>query len=155
MSLEAIWDAVARQSGTVTGIKGAYATRAGGQGTTVRAFPDDIADGPVAVIDYAGSELLNVAPFERIAHDFDIALWHPLRPGTRSTAVQVLAPMFERFAVAFRNNVGLYGTAHMAVIQGSTGFADEELNDKDFLVQRIQLRAQEARTVTAAIGPSS
>ena len=158
MSLETIWDAIARQAAEVEGVKAAYATSKGGQGSTVKAFPDDVADGPVAIVDYTGSELLNVGGFEHIAHDFEIELWVPLGTNARSYAVALLAPMFERFVAAYRVNVALYGTAFTSQLLGSSGFEDDALPanpDKTFLVQSIAIRAQEARSVTPALGPSS
>ncbi len=158
MSLEIIWDATARQAAAVSGIKSAYATRTGGQGTTVKLYPDDIPDGPVAIVEYTGSEILQSGAYELVQHTFDIALWMPLGNGSRGNAVAVLAPMFERFVVAFRANAGLYGTAHHAEITGSSGFAAASLPDvpdKTYLVQSIALTALEARNVSAGIGPSS
>lgn len=158
MSLEVIWDATARQAALVSGIKAAYATRTGGQGATVKLYPDDIPDGPVAIVDYAGSEMLQTGAYELVRHTFDIALWMPLGNGSRGNAVAVLAPMFELFVVAFRANAGLFGTAHHAEIVGSSGFEDDGLPgipDKSYLVQSLAFTALEARNVSAGIGPSS
>jgi len=158
MSLESVWDATARQAALVVGVKAAYATRTGGMGATVSLYPDDITDGPVAVIEYTGSTMLAVGGFERVQHTFDIELWVPIGGGSRGNAVAVLAPFFERIVVAFRANAGLFGTATFSNITGASGFdlsTFAEASDKTYLVQRIELQAQEARSVTPAIGPSS
>ena len=150
--LAAIWDALARQSAAVVGIKAAYATGTGGQGATVRQYPTRVGDGPVAIIDYAGSTIEHRAS-ELITHDFEIALWTPL--STREAAVVLLAPMFGRFHNAFDLNIGLYGTCDQAVVDASSPFEDETLNEQDYLVQRLTVTAQETLTRTHSMGPSS
>lgn len=151
MSVELIWTAIARQAAAVTGIKAAYGHEASG---VVKAYPEDIFDGPVAVVDYAGSEIAH-GSFETLTHEFFIVLWMPRGNGTRSAAVKALAPMFERFHVAFDQNVGLYGTSIQAVITGSGGFDDDDIEGKPFLVQVLTASAQEAVSLTHSIGPSS
>lgn len=157
MALEQVWDAVARQAALVSGIKAAYGNAAGGQGSTVKSYPDDILDGPVAVVDYLGSEISH-GSFETLTHQFAIVLWMPRGNGTREAAVQTLAPMFERFHLAFDQNVGLFGIlggAGQAIVTGSGGFEDDDIEGKPFLVQAILVRATESVTLTHAIGPSS
>lgn len=157
MSLQEICDAIARQAAVVEGIKLAFATGVGGQGASVNRYPDDLSDGPAAVVDYAGTDVLSVPPFERLGHDFDVGIWMPRGNGTREAAVAALAPMFDRFLAAFRQNVGLYGTAITSQVLGSTGFDDSTFGDGDqpFVVQTIRIRAQVARSVTPAMGPAS
>lgn len=157
MSLESIWDAIARQAAEVPGVKAAYATRTGGQGATVRLYPEDITDGPVAVVDYTGTTVETIG-LERLVHSFEVVLWMPVGNATRGSAVAALAPMFERFLVAFRANAGLYGTAFTALVTGSSGFDDDSLPDipdKTYLTQAIAIRAEEVRVTSTAIGPSS
>jgi hypothetical protein len=158
MSLETVWDAVARLAGDVEGVKGAHGRQATDH---ARAWPDDITDGPVALVDWAGSELLGSAPFERWGHDFDVTLWVPLGNNARGAGVQLLAPLFERFIAAVRVNAGLYGALTdpgFAQVIGASGIEEQSLpsvSDKRYLVLVVFIRAQEARSVTSSIGPPS
>lgn len=154
MSVEAIWTGIARQAAAVTGIKAAYGHEASG---VVKAYPEDIFDGPVAVVDYDGSEIAH-GSFETLTHEFSIVLWMPRGNGTRSAAVKVLAPMFERFHLAFDQNVGLYGTLAgqgEAKLMASGGFDDDDIEGKPFIVQVLTVRAWESVSLTHSIGPSS
>lgn len=154
MSLEIIIDAVARQAAAVPGIKGAYGTGAGGQGATVRQFPEDIADGPVAVAEYTGdTEVVHESlTRDRETHVIDLGLWIPIGNGTRGTAVYRLIPLWRALRTAFDGNTRLYGTVTEALITGSAAFGDEELNDKPYLVWRLSITAQEIVTVSHSTG---
>jgi hypothetical protein len=155
VSLEDIWDAIARQAAEVPGVKGAYAARASSNPpTSVLLYPDDLSDGPVAVVDYVGSEIEHGST-ERMLHGFEIALKVPVGNTQRAAAVAALAPFLAKFHDVFDQNVGLYGTCHRALITGSGSFDDEAVNDKPFLVQRLDCEVIELRTQTLSLGPAS
>ncbi len=146
MGLEQIWDAAARQAALVSGIKGAYASGAGGQGATVRVIPDGFSDTPVVEVVYEGTEL-EPGSSEVLIHTFSLRVW--MSRSDIGTAVKTLAPMLERFITAYRANLTLFGTANGgAWITGSSGFVESDIGEQPFLYQDITLQAQDKRNVT-------
>ncbi|MBA3777189.1 MAG: hypothetical protein H0X11_12245, partial [Betaproteobacteria bacterium] len=77
MSAESISDAAVRHfAANVAGIKGAYASGAGGQGATVRTIPSDIFDTPVAVLELTTLRWdMEPGSFERTRWYFDVNVW--------------------------------------------------------------------------------
>ncbi len=156
MSLQAIWDAVARQSALVEGIQGAYGTAVGGQGASVRGYPEKVYTGPVAIVDYSGTEIDHGLGQRDLRHEFEVAIWVPIGNAGRESAVGVLAPMLSRFLTAFDQNVKLFGTAEQAHVIGSGPFEDATDDDgATFLVQRITVFATEHIIGSYGLGPSS
>jgi hypothetical protein len=155
--LEQIWDAIARQAALVEGIKAAYGTGAGDQGPTVELYPEQVLDGPVAVVDYLGSEIVH-GGFEKAVHSFALVLWVPRGNGQRDQAVRILAPFLGRVRVAFDANVGLFGVLGGqggAEVTGSGPFEDTDVEGTPYLVQAIQVEVWEAISRIHSMGPPS
>jgi hypothetical protein len=148
VSLEAIWDAVARESATIEGIKAAYAPGAGGQGSTVRVMPSDISDTPVTYTVYSGSDL-SPQSWERITHRFEVRVY--FRATEISGSLKTAAVYVSRFVAAWRDNVDLFATCTMSVIEGFDGFVDETINGKPFIYLPVRVRADEVSGQTYTV----
>lgn len=153
MSLEEIWDATAELAATVQGVKAAHAAKASANPGDIETWPEDILDGPVAVVDYAGTRIEH-GNLEKLIHDFDIELWVPSPLGQRAAAVKSLAPMLPRVLAVFCMNTRLgQGGAVIGTITETSGLDDDTLNDKPYLVQSLRLEVLEAISITHAGGP--
>lgn len=153
MSLEEIWDAAAELAATVNGIKAAHSAKASADPGDIETWPEDIADGPVALVDYAGTRI-DHGSLEKLIHSFDIELWTPSPIGQRAAAVKALAPLLPRVLTVFCANTRLgQGGAVIGTITETSGLDDDTLNDKPYLVQSLRLEVLEAISITHAGGP--
>jgi hypothetical protein len=148
MSLEAITDATARALAEVDGIKAAYASSAGGQGTTVKPIPQDLSDTPVALVTHNGFEL-QPGSFERIKHTINAELWFTAT--NAAAAEKLMLPLVTLCIATFRSKVGLYGSSTTAVIRRGGPPRDEEVNGKPYLVYPLTVEVMEATVQNYAL----
>lgn len=153
MTMIVAWNAVAARAATVAGIKAAYGYSDGI--STVKAIPDSPVDGPVAIVDYGGSAVDHGSgSTESLNHVFNIVIWTPRGNGTREAAAQLLAPMFDRFHLAFDAGVGLGGAlggAGQALITEAGPFEDADTEVGEWLTQTIVCVVSQYVSVTHAI----
>ncbi len=137
MSTEAILDALATKAGAVTGIKKAYGS--GASDSTVAVLPDSIADGPVAVVTYDGTTVLNQG--EDLEHRFVIRVY--VTDQGSGAAFKALLPFVTRFAVALRSDKDLGGTCSFTTFEGVDPPESVDLSGRMFLVLPLRLTARE------------
>jgi hypothetical protein len=113
MSAEAITDALAAQFATVSGIKAAYASGAGGQ-PTVGTLPLDIFDTPIAVVYWQGMSL-EPGPQERVLHLIDADVY--FSETDPAIAYKTYLPFVTAVIVSMRTNSTLGGTCTFAQIK--------------------------------------
>ncbi len=142
MSAESITDAIARHfAANVTGIKGAYASGAGGQGATVRTFPADIPDTPIALVEYRRFEL---APgsFEKVQHHIDVGVY--FNSSDAGEAYKTYLPFVSRVISSLRSNADLYGTCSLAAARSGGDVATEDVNGKPYIRLSFVIQALES-----------
>ncbi len=142
MSAEGITDAVARHfAANVSGVKGAYASGAGGQGATVRTMPSDIPDTPIALVQWDRYELVP-GSFEKVRHYISVDLY--FGAADAGDAYKTYLPFVSRVIASLRSNADLYGTCDLAVAR-SGGPADPvDVNGQPFVVLPFSIEALES-----------
>lgn len=148
MSAEGVTDASARVLATVTGIRAAYASTAGGQGDTVKPIPADISLTPVAIVTYDHFELVP-GSFERLRHFINADLW--MSASSAAEAEKTLLPLITRCIAAFRTKVGLYGEGTIATVPRGGPPRDEEVNGKSYIVFPLVINVLQATVQTYAL----
>lgn len=147
MSLEGVTDATAKVLASVTGMKAAYASTAGGQGDTVKAMPNDVSDTPVAFVTHAGFTLLTASgSFEKLRHTVVADLY--FNAASPASAEYVALPLISRCFAAFRLHVGLYGEGTIATMNRGGPPRTEEVNGKNYMVYPLFIDVLEAGVQT-------
>jgi hypothetical protein len=142
------WDAVARLSATVEGIKGAYATTAGTQGAAVRSWPGHPPDFPIARVLYSDSDVEQGA-LRRSIHRFTVRVYLGV---DEAAAYKTGAPMLDRFLTASDADIDLYTTAVMALVTGSDGFDTEDFdNGTTWFHEDIRVEVTELTTTSPTV----
>jgi len=147
MSAEGITDAAVRHfAANVSGIKGAYASAAGGQGATVRTLPSDIFDTPVAILELTSLRWdMDAGSFERTRWYFDVNVWFSATDAGATAKLAV--PFMSRIKDSLRSNSDLYGTATITQALGGGPMVAEEVNGKPYMVLPVHMYALEAAMV--------
>jgi hypothetical protein len=133
VSFEGVVDATARVLASVSGMKAAYASTAGGQGDTVKSMPSDITDTPVALVVLGGFQLLSATgSFEKLRCDVIADVYFSAtNPGA---AEKVALPLLTRCFAAFRTNADVYGQGTIATCDSGGPPRSEVVSGKDYLV---------------------
>ena len=147
MSAEAILDAVAVKAATVTGIRKAYGSGAGS--SAVATLPSDVADGPVALVLYDGSEMEIPGGYERIAHRFVVRVY--VNGADTGYAYKTLLPFVSRFVAAWRTDSDLGATCQFSQLMGADQLDAEEVNGKPYLVLPVRVTAWEVTAATYTV----
>ena len=143
MSAEGITDAAVRHFvANVPGIKGAYASGAGGQGTTVRTIPSDIFDTPVAVLELTTLRW-NIDPgsWEKTHWYFDVNVWFSATDA--GAMAKQAVPFMSLIKDSLRSNADLYGTCFQAIAVAGGPMSAEEVNGKPYMVLPVHFYALE------------
>ncbi len=143
MSAESITDAVARHFvENVAGVKGAYASGAGGQGTSVKTLPQDIYDTPVVIAYWQRYELVAPGSFEKVRHFINADMY--FGASDSAAAYKTYLPFVARVINSFRNtNGGLYGTAALAFATGNLPPETVTINGKEMVRLTFEIEALE------------
>lgn len=142
MSAEAITDAVAKHfAANVAGIKGAYGSGSGGQGATVRTFPSDIPDTPIALISWNRYEL-HPGSFEKVQHFIDVDLY--FNATDAGDAYKTYLPFVSRVISSLRSNADLYGTCSLAAARSGGPAVAEDVNGKPYIRLSFVIQALES-----------
>ncbi len=144
MSAEGITDAAVRHFvQNVAGIKGAYASGAGGQGTTVRTMPTDIFDTPVAILELTSLRWeMDAGSFERTRWYFDVNVWFSATDA--GAMAKQAVPFMSAIKDSLRSNANLFGTCTQATATAGGPMAFEEVNGKPYVVLPVHFLALEA-----------
>lgn len=146
MSAEAITDAVARHFGeNVEGIKAAYASGAAG----AKPLPQDIFDTPIALV-YWQTYSLTPGSYERIRHTVNADVY--FQGADPAMSYKTYLPMVTKVVASFRTNVGLYGTATIAVAESGGPPEDVVINGKPYIRLTFEINALETGPQTYALG---
>ena len=147
MSAESITDAAVRHfKANVAGVKGAYASGAGGQGATVLTMPSDIFDTPVAILELTSLRWeMDAGSFERTRWYFDVNVWFSATDAGATAKLAV--PFMSLIKNSLRSNSDLYGTCTQAQALGGGPMSAEEVNGKPYLVLPVHMYALEAVAV--------
>lgn len=146
MSVEGIADAIATKAGAVAGIKKAYGV---GVDPTVAKLPDQIADGPVVLVLYDGTNVLNASSFEDLEHRFVLHVYIAGADG--GFAYKTLVPYVSLFNAAFRTGRSLDGACTWCQVDGADAIDSTEINGRPY--NRLAIRVT-AREVTPGVTTS-
>lgn len=141
MSAEAITDAVAKHFATVTGIKGAYASGAGGQGATVQTLLPDIPDTPIVLVQWDRFELVP-GSFEKVRHYITAEIY--FGAADAGNAYKTYLPFVSRVIASLRSNANLGGTCEMAVARSGGPAEPTDVNGQPFVILPFSIEALEA-----------
>jgi hypothetical protein len=146
VSLETIWDSVAKQAAEVDGVIAAYSPLITPQ-TDVREFTRnvDTGSGVIAWVRYTGTQPMELGNRERIRHRFNIDLY--ARSTDPSRPYKLLAVMPEKVIAKWRTNVDLYGTCVQCLFEGSDEPVETLVNEVPFVILPIRVWADEYRNV--------
>lgn len=145
MSIEAIVDAAAVKAATVTGIKAAYGSSAGD--TSVRPLPSGIADGPIAVVMWTGTEVIVPTTFEALEHE--LVVWVYVSGADEGYAYKTLLPFVARFIAAWRTDRDLGGTCVESWVSRVDAIEPAEMNSREYVRLPVRVTVREV-TVGAA-----
>jgi hypothetical protein len=150
VSLETIWDSVARKAAEVDGVIAAYSPLITPQ-TDVREFTRnvDTGSGVIAWVRYLGTQPLELGNTEKLRHRFAIDLY--ARATDPSRPYKLLAVMPDRFIVKWRTDIDLYGTAEKSHFEGSDEPTETEVNELPYVLLSIRVNADENRHVSYTI----
>ncbi|MCA1570401.1 MAG: hypothetical protein LC798_08815 [Chloroflexi bacterium] len=150
MSAEAITDAVARHfAENVQGVKAAYASGAGGQGSVVKTLPSDIFDTPVAIVYWQRYEL-TAGSYEKVRHFVNADLY--FGAADSAAAYKTYLPFVSRVIESFRANVGLFGTATLAFAPSSQPPETVNVNGKEYVRLTFEVTALETTITSYSAG---
>ncbi len=157
MTREAIWDALARQASNIADVRAGYSltrTYVDGVATTDRpGWPGVPSVTLVARIISEDADAMT-GNREVIVHRFTIRIYSG---ADERQAQHSLMPMWDRLLVAFRSNVGMYGTCVKAVLTGYSELDFETFGANDertHYFQDIYVEALESNQRTYSIGGS-
>lgn len=151
MSAESITDAVARHfAENVAGVKGAYASGAGGQGAIVKTLPQDIYDTPVVIAYWQRFELVAPGSFEKVRHFINADMY--FGAADSAAAYKTYLPFVGRVINSFRTNVGLYGTATLAHVTGNVPPETVTINGKEMVRLTFEIQVLELTITQYAQG---
>lgn len=143
MSLEGVTDATARVLASVSGMRAAYASTAGGQGDTVKPIPTDISITPVVFVAHGGFELLTASgSFEKLRHTVVADVY--FNATSPAAAEKIALPLISRCFAAFRGHVGLYGEGTIATMNRGGPPRSEDVNGKPYMVYPLFVQVLEA-----------
>ena len=145
MSIEAITKQVAiRSAANITGLKAAYASDYSSVVGQPAAVPEDITDGPIAIVLIGGSDA-DTGNAEQEVHDFVVLVWVPAPAGSTAAAYKTLVPFALRYKAEFRQDQDNAGTARRVWYRGYREPIFDDTYGKPFLVMRIEMSAAEDR----------